>query len=127
MLVSDPLQELRPEGSDDARKFEAGECHYIELSTYPNFGYVTPRCHGEPVDKQQRRAKLGETLAAMRAEAGLNQAEVASRLGKPQSFVSKYESAERRVELSDLEEITGALGARLEDVIARYREAVNAG
>lgn len=63
----------------------------------------------------------------MRAEAGLNQAEVASRLGKPQSFVSKYESAERRVELSDLEEITGALGARLEDVIARYREAVNAG
>lgn len=62
----------------------------------------------------------------MRVSAGLNQAEVALRLGRPQSFVSKYESAERRLELDDLDEISTALGASLEDVISRYKEAVDA-
>ncbi|CEI30257.1 helix-turn-helix domain-containing protein [Propionibacterium freudenreichii] len=79
------------------------------------------------MDKQQRRAKLGDLLASMRLAAGLNQADVAARLGKPQSFVSKYESAERRVDLSDLEEIATAIGVSLEDVVAQYREAVDAG
>lgn len=79
------------------------------------------------MDKQQRRAKLGETLASLRIAAGLNQADVAVRIGKPQSFVSKYESAERRIDLSDLEEITAAIGVSLEDAIAQYRKAVDAG
>lgn len=79
------------------------------------------------MDKQRRRVKLGETLASMRASAGLNQAEVALRLGKPQSFVSKYESAERRIELSDLEEIAAAIGVSLEDAIADYRKAIDEG
>jgi transcriptional regulator with XRE-family HTH domain len=70
---------------------------------------------------------LGETLAVLRASAELSQAEVAVRLGKPQSFVSKYESAERRIDLVDLEEIVAAIGVSLEDAIAQYRKVVDAG
>ena len=38
-----------------------------------------------------------------RKDAGLNQVEVAKRLKKPQSFVSKCESGERRVDFAELQ------------------------
>src|SRR5437867_13326009 len=41
-------------------------------------------------------------LRQARTEAGLSQAEAARRLGKPQSFVSKCESGERRVDYVEL-------------------------
>jgi len=41
-------------------------------------------------------------LREARRLAGLTQAEVAERLGKPQSFVSKCESGERRVDFVEL-------------------------
>lgn len=42
-------------------------------------------------------------LKRARAEAGLTQNAVARRLGKPQSFVSKCESGERRVDVVELQ------------------------
>jgi len=41
-------------------------------------------------------------LREARIAAGLSQAAVARRLGKPQSFVSKCESGERRVDVVEL-------------------------
>lgn len=41
-------------------------------------------------------------LRQARVAAGLSQSEVAKRLGKPQSFVSKCESGERRVDVIEL-------------------------
>ncbi|SFS87564.1 helix-turn-helix domain-containing protein, partial [Brevundimonas viscosa] len=38
-------------------------------------------------------------LASARLEAGLTQAEVAARLGKPQSYISKVEQGERRLDV----------------------------
>lgn len=38
-------------------------------------------------------------LASARREAGLTQAEVAARLGKPQSYISKVEQGERRLDV----------------------------
>ena len=43
-------------------------------------------------------------LRQAREEAGLTQVEVAQALGKPQSFVSKCESGERRVDVIELAE-----------------------
>lgn len=43
-------------------------------------------------------------LRTARKEAGLTQADVARRLGQPQSFVSKCESGERRVDAVELAE-----------------------
>ena len=46
-------------------------------------------------------------LRAARLDAGLTQAEVAAKLRKPQSFLSKCESGERRVDVIELEMLAG--------------------
>ena len=43
-----------------------------------------------------------ERLRAARESAGFTQVEVSRRLGRPQSFVSKCESGERRVDVVEL-------------------------
>ncbi len=44
-------------------------------------------------------------LREARRAAGLTQAEVAAKLRRPQSFVSKCESGERRVDMVELQEM----------------------
>jgi transcriptional regulator with XRE-family HTH domain len=51
-----------------------------------------------------------DMIIAARKGAGLTQEEVAKRLGKPQSFVAKYEGGERRVDVIEFLEIARALG-----------------
>ncbi len=45
-----------------------------------------------------------ERLRAAREDAGLTQAEAAEALGRPQNFVSKCETAERRIDAIELAE-----------------------
>jgi transcriptional regulator with XRE-family HTH domain len=56
---------------------------------------------------------LQHLLRETRLKADLTQAEVAKRLKLPQSFVSKYESGERRLDLIELREVCKALGVSL--------------
>ena len=51
-----------------------------------------------------------QQLIHARKLAGLTQHEVAARLGKPQSFVSKYENAERRLDVVEYLKIANAIG-----------------
>ena len=51
-----------------------------------------------------------ERLRAARHKAGLTQSEVATRLGRPQSFVSKCESGERRVDVVELDDFAKIYG-----------------
>ena len=53
----------------------------------------------------ERYGRFRTLLRQLREEAGLTQADVAGRLGEPQSFVSKYESGERRLDLVELEQV----------------------
>lgn len=46
-----------------------------------------------------------ERLKAARIAAGLSQHEVAKKLGKPQSYVSKIESGERRLDVVEIKEV----------------------
>ena len=46
----------------------------------------------------------------MRTEANLSQADVALRLDRPQSFVTKYETGERRIDVVEFIEIAEAVG-----------------
>ena len=46
----------------------------------------------------------------MRTEAKLKQADVAMRLNRPQSFVAKYETGERRIDVVEFIEIAEAVG-----------------
>jgi transcriptional regulator with XRE-family HTH domain len=56
-------------------------------------------------------------LRAKRRDAGLRQADLARRLGQPQSFVSKYECGERRLDVLELRHICEALGLSLVDFV----------
>lgn len=55
-----------------------------------------------------------ERLKKARKEAGLTQAEVAERLDRPQSFVAKCESGERRVDVVELVRFSGLYGKPLQ-------------
>ncbi|WP_245611396.1 helix-turn-helix domain-containing protein [Solidesulfovibrio alcoholivorans] len=61
-------------------------------------------------------------LVELRKNAGLRQAELAARLGCPQSFVSKYESGQRRLDLIELEAICKALGVTLTEFAAWFAQ-----
>lgn len=63
--------------------------------------------------------QLCALLRDLRREAGLTQVEVADKLSVPQSFVSKYESGERRLDVIELRHVATALDTTLETVIGR--------
>ena len=54
-------------------------------------------------------AALRELLIAARRSAGLTQDEVARRLGRPQSFVAKYEGGERKIDVVEFIALARAL------------------
>ncbi|ATA56507.1 transcriptional regulator [Variovorax boronicumulans] len=54
--------------------------------------------------------KLRRLLAQARADAGLTQLQVAERVRRPQSFVSKYENGERQLDVIEFVSICKAIG-----------------
>jgi transcriptional regulator with XRE-family HTH domain len=70
---------------------------------------------GKPGDRQRFLALLRQ----IRAEAGLRQEDLAAKLGEPQSFVSRFESGERRVDVLELRDICEALGTTLVEFVRR--------
>jgi transcriptional regulator with XRE-family HTH domain len=70
---------------------------------------------------------LTRLLRSMREEAGLRQQDVADRLAKPQSFVSKYESGERRLDLIELRDVAAALNVALLELVAQFEESLSDG
>lgn len=67
-------------------------------------------------------AELLRVLREARAEAGLSQQQLADRLNEPQSFVSKYESGTRRLDLVELHAIAAALDISLASLVKRFEE-----
>jgi transcriptional regulator with XRE-family HTH domain len=55
--------------------------------------------------------ELLRVLVSARRDAGLRQIDLAARLGKPQSFVSKVERGERRLDVIELIVVLRAIGA----------------
>ena len=49
-------------------------------------------------------------LIEARKKAGLSQAQLADRLSKPQSFVSKFERGERRLDVVEFRRVAEAIG-----------------
>jgi hypothetical protein len=61
--------------------------------------------------EQSGYKRLGRVLAEARNAAGLTQSGLAKKLRKPQSFVSNFESGQRRIDLLEFARIADALGA----------------
>jgi len=58
-------------------------------------------------------ASLAHRLKEARLEAGITQVEAARRLHKPQSFISKCESGERRLDVLELKAFAAMYGKSL--------------
>lgn len=67
-----------------------------------------------------RQAQLLELLKQVRTEAGLRQIDLAARLKQQQSYISKYESGERRLDLLELHQICKACGLSLVEFVKRF-------
>lgn len=63
-----------------------------------------------------------QTVRSLRLEAGLTQTELSQLLGKPQSYVSKYESGERRLDIIELSEVCSKCGLSLHDFVIRLEK-----
>ncbi len=81
--------------------------------------------YGQPMERLSTpgdQKKLQALLRQVRLEAGLTQDQLAEKLGRPQSFISKYESGERRLDVLELREVCRAIGISLVDLVARLDE-----
>lgn len=69
-------------------------------------------------DSEYRR--LIELLKVQRYESDLTQQELAMILGVDQTFISKYEQCQRRLDVIELKEICEALGTSLIDFLTKF-------
>jgi transcriptional regulator with XRE-family HTH domain len=67
---------------------------------------------------------LKKLLRDLRQKAGLKQEEVAAKLKTYQTFVSKYESGERVLDLPELRQICHVFGLSLLEFVQLYEEAL---
>lgn len=76
-----------------------------------------------PVDKSiysREYTLFLELLRTIRLEAGITQEQVAARLGKKQTFVSKCERGERRLDIVELRSWSRALNMPFRDLVERF-------
>jgi transcriptional regulator with XRE-family HTH domain len=71
--------------------------------------------------KSTEYERLVAMLVAVRHAAGVRQQKLAAKLGKPQSFIAKYEGGERRIDLIEFIAIARALDA---DPVKLFRDFV---
>src|SRR5260370_14849109 len=69
---------------------------------------------------RRKQELLLSLFRAIREEKGLHQTDVAAALGRPQSFVSKYEAGARRLDLLELKEVCDAIGVELTEFVRRF-------
>lgn len=67
---------------------------------------------------------LRTLLRQVRLDAKLRQVDLAERLGQPQSYVSKYESGERRLDLLELRQVCEAIGISLQDFVRQFESSL---
>jgi len=67
--------------------------------------------------KRRMYESLQRALVQARQSKGLTQTEIAAHLGKPQSFVSKYESGERRLDVVEFIEVCQVLSIKPQSIL----------
>lgn len=83
-----------------------------------------PNCKNAGSNLCDHDKKLQSLLRQLRKEAGFSQQELAAALDKPQSFVSKYESGERKLDILELRQICQKLGIDTVKFVTRLEEAL---
>lgn len=94
-------------------------------SLYPILGYQATTAYVVAMPRVKSsgdQAHLLSLLKNARVEAGFTQVQLAKKLGEPQSFVSKYESGERRIDVLELRQVCRACGVSLLDFVRLLEE-----
>jgi transcriptional regulator with XRE-family HTH domain len=76
-------------------------------------------------NKELQREKLRALLKRIRQDKGIRQIELAEKLGVPQSFVSKYESGDRQLDILELRQVCKAVGISMQDFIRKLEDSLN--
>lgn len=75
--------------------------------------------------RDQRYLLLRSALCKARKARELTQTDLADRLVRPQSFVSKYESGERRLDVIEFLEVCEALDVRPASLLREFVSSAN--
>lgn len=70
-----------------------------------------------------KKSSLAALLRQVRMNANLTQSQLAEKIGQTQSYVSKYENGEQRLDLIELEIVCKAVGVSLTDFVEWYLES----
>lgn len=73
----------------------------------------------------REKQQLQELLREFRETAELRQIDLAKRLGRPQSFVSKYESGEKNLDFLEVREVCEALDIPLVEFVRRFERKIS--
>lgn len=84
---------------------------------YPSSIFIVAAVSG---GSETERRELRELLRRLREASGMRQVDLADRLGRPQSFVSKYESGEKTLDFLEVREVCDALGLSLSQFVNRF-------
>jgi len=76
-------------------------------------------------NENHQREKLLILLKEIRQRQGLTQVELAEKLGVPQSFISKYESGERQLDILELRQICQFTGISFDNFVRQLEEKIN--
>ena len=69
--------------------------------------------------REQRYAAFTSLLKDERKKAGLTQAKLAKKLRRPQSYVSKYERGDRRLDVVEFVEVAQVIGFDLHEFLQK--------
>ncbi len=76
------------------------------------------------LNSKEHQALL-KTLYSLRIGVGLKQTDLAELLKVPQSFVSKIETGERRLDLVELKTIVECMGTTLDEFVKEFETNIN--
>lgn len=76
-------------------------------------------------NENRQREKLLLLLKEIRQKHGVTQVELAEKIGVPQSFVSKYETGERQLDILELRQICQFIGISFDNFIRQLEEKLN--
>lgn len=72
--------------------------------------------------KYEYNIKLRRLLKALREEAGLRQLDLAEKLDKPRTYVSKYELGEKTLDFIEVRELCNVFGISLAEFVQRFEK-----
>ena len=96
----------------------------MAVNSHLSCGFMVEKTGPRLRANRLQQETLCKLFHRVRAEAGLSQEALAKKLGKPKSFVSKYESGARRLDLLELRDVCIAMGVSVVAFVRRFDKLI---